>query len=170
MKSHASAAGYFYAAIALTWLFAFAGWLLDAFGTESAIGRAVRASIRADLAETTQAVKMIVMLMACAILRTRATVPLARRRHHPRSVPCGFRMRRPSDSMRPFMRGIIAPARGVRARITALLKVLRRLDRCVARLLARIDKGEHGGAFVAVAPPSCLYAGLHIAPATTDSS
>ncbi len=112
-------------AIALSmrgWLFAFAAWLLEAFGAESAIGRTLKLSLRAELRGARREVQELVGLLALRVVRPqrgtrgRASFSL--------TPPRGFRSAgRPAGARRRCMRGVFARnsfwrARTLRARIT----------------------------------------------------
>ncbi len=156
------------------WLFAVAAWLLDAFGAESAIGRVLKLSLRAELRGARQEVQELVGLLALRVVRpqrrTRGRVSI------PTTPPRGFRRAGRASSARRrcmrcvFPRGSFWCARTLRARITLLLKTLNRLNRAVARFLARIAQGPHGAEVIAVAPQTAAFGSRAIAPVGDDTS
>lgn len=156
------------------WLFAFAAWLLEAFGAESAIGRTLKLSLRAELRGARQEVQELVGLLALRVVRpqrgTRARASFST------TPPRGFRPAgRPSSARRRCMRGVFPrgafwAARTLRARITLLLDTLRRLDRAVTRFLTRIVRGPHGAEIIAVAPRTAVLAGRIITLVGDDTS
>jgi hypothetical protein len=153
------------------WLLACARWLLDMFGEESAIGRAVAIGVRRELDLAARDVRRLVVVLAA--LRLREEAPLTTSRTHspiPPHAPRGFRVVRAAGRGRDFTRGTLPRARSLRERIAQLLRTLRHLERAVDRLVKRVRRGPHGAAFTVVAPPPVSLRGRTVAPSGTDTS